>query len=402
MTPEWHGAVRLEGRGGKKRVLSGYPGRMFVILSLGAMIARLSRRALPPLLPGIINDLAISTVEAGVILTVTTVFFGLMQFPGGRISDRLTRQTVLLTGLGTLMLGGIFLAVAPAYVFVLVGAAIIGAGEGLYGPADRALLSDIYQDARGRVFGFHMVSLELAGILAAGLATIVVAAWRTAYIPIILSIGIVWVLLYRTSRESFELAVVSLDVSSTTKRLFATPRIREVLGIYCLFAFTSQGVVGFLPTLLQAERGFSTAFASSMFAVLFAVGVVMRPASGWISDRWHRPIVGGIGLLVGSLGIFVIVLSSSPALIVVGVVLFAGGQKAFPPAIQAYLMDTFPDASMGGDLGAVRAVYIGAGSLGPTFVGVVASIANYTAGFIGLFFSFLFGGGLMLWMVWRQ
>lgn len=394
-------AVESQERGDRTQILTGYTGRMFIILSFGAMIARLSRRVLPPLLPGIIDDLAISPVEAGVILTVTTVFFGAMQFPGGRISDRLTRQTVLLTGLGTLMVGGALLAIAPTYIFVLLGAAVIGAGEGLYGPADRAFLSDIYREARGRVFGLHMVSLELAGILAAGLATLVIAAWRTAYVPIGLSLGIVWFFLYRISRESFELAVVPLDATSTIKRLFTTPRFRGVIGVYCLFAFTSQGIVGFLPTLLHAERGFSTAFASGMFAILFAIGVVARPVGGWLSDRWPRLVVGSVGLLVGSCGIAVIILSSSAVYIMIGVMLFAGGQKAFPPAIQAYLMDIFPDSSMGGDLGAARTVYIGAGSLGPTFVGIMASTVNYTAAFIGLLFSFLLGGGLMLRMVRR-
>ena len=374
---------------------------MFIILSLGAMTARLSRRVLSPLLPGIITDLNISPTEAGVILSVTTIFFGMAQFPGGRISDGLTRQTVLLTGLGTLMLGGAVLAVAPTYVFVLLGGAVIGAGEGLYGPADRALLSDIYSDDRGRAFGFHMVSLELAGVLAAGLATLAVAAWRTAFAPVVLALGLVWVLLHRTNRESFELSGISLELKSTVKRLFVMSQVRSALGVYCLFSFTSQGVVGFLPTLLQAERGFSTGIASGTFGLLFAVGIVARPAGGWLSDRWHRPIVGGIGLLVGSLGIILIVLGSSILSILTGVILFACGQKMFPPAIQAYFMDIFPDSSMGGDLGAVRTVYIGIGSLGPSFVGIVASTVDYTTAFLGLCLSFMLGGGLMLWMVWR-
>ncbi|WP_225870838.1 hypothetical protein [Halosegnis rubeus] len=47
-------------------------------------------------------------------------------------------------------------------------------------------------------------------------------------------------------------------------------------------------------------------------------------------------------------------------------------------------MDTFPTESMAGDLGGMRSLYIGLGSLGPTAVGFVAGRANYTIAFAGL------------------
>ena len=39
---------------------------------------------------------------------------------------------------------------------------------------------------------------------------------------------------------------------------------------------------------------------------------------------------------------------------------------------------------MAGDLGGMRSLYIGLGSLGPTAVGFVAGRANYTIAFAGL------------------
>jgi hypothetical protein len=47
-------------------------------------------------------------------------------------------------------------------------------------------------------------------------------------------------------------------------------------------------------------------------------------------------------------------------------------------------MDTFPDGSMGGDLGATRTVYLGLGSLGPSYVGFVAGRVSYAVAFAGL------------------
>ena len=47
-------------------------------------------------------------------------------------------------------------------------------------------------------------------------------------------------------------------------------------------------------------------------------------------------------------------------------------------------MDTFPTESMAGDLGGMRSLYIGLGSLGPTAVGFVAGRASYAVAFPAL------------------
>jgi len=63
--------------------------------------------------------------------------------------------------------------------------------------------------------------------------------------------------------------------------------------------------------------------------------------------------------------------------------------------MQSYLMDAFPDDSAGGDLGAMRTVYIGLGALGPTYVGTVATAADYRVAFWGLVVALLASAGLV-------
>lgn len=57
---------------------------------------------------------------------------------------------------------------------------------------------------------------------------------------------------------------------------------------------------------------------------------------------------------------------------------------SIPPVVQAHLMDTFPDNTMGVDLGGMRTIYIEAGRLGPTYVGYTADLESYTLAFAGL------------------
>jgi len=72
--------------------------------------------------------------------------------------------------------------------------------------------------------------------------------------------------------------------------------------------------------------------------------------------------IGTGGLALAVTGIVLLVVFSSPVIVVAAVVLFAIGQKAFPPVIQAYLMDNFSDEEMGGNLGAVRTGYLAFGT----------------------------------------
>ena len=192
---------------------------------------------------------------------------------------------------------------------------------------------------------------------------------------------------------------VSTEVRETVGRLFGSRRFQWMLLAYSLFAVTTQGVIGFLPALLQSTHGFSQEFASLTFAGMFATGLVARPLAGRLSDGRNRLVVAGTGLLVGSAGLVFLVTAGSFLLAVAGVAVFAASQKAFPPPMQAHLMDAFPDGSMGGDLGATRTVYIGVGSVGSAYVGYVASHLSYAAAFGGFVAAFLVGGCIVLGLV---
>ena len=78
-------------RPAEERLLTGYSGRLFVIVTLGILVVTMGRRLLPPLLPEVIGSLGITTFGAGVVLSVFTVVRAGAQYPGGRYADGLSR-----------------------------------------------------------------------------------------------------------------------------------------------------------------------------------------------------------------------------------------------------------------------------------------------------------------------
>ena len=369
-----------------ERLLTGYSGRLLIAVSVGWALIQTGRLVISPLLPAITEGLAISSTRAGFAMTVIWGLYALLQYPSGRLSDRLTRVTLLVGGLALLSAGFLVLAGAPTYLTFLAGAAVVGLGAGLYPTPARGLVSDLFVKRRGQAFGIHTASGDVGGILAAGLATAVlaVATWRSAFAPVVVVLVAVAVSLHLWSRERYAVETVDLAVLSTAKRLFAEPQLRWLLVAYALYAFTWQSAVSFVPTYLQVGKGFSPAVANTGFAALFVVGAIVKPLAGGLGDRVPRSLLAPAVLALAATMLSVVVLSSAQTLVLVAVACFAAGLMAYPPVMQAYLMDSFPTDSMGGDLGAMRSLYIGVGALGPTYVGVVADLIDYQVAFAGL------------------
>jgi len=370
---------------GEEQLFTGYTGRLLLAVSVGWALIQAGRLVVSPLLPSIQADLAITSTQAGFAITTIWGIYALLQYPSGRLSDQLTRTTLLVGGLMLISAGFLAFAGAPTYLTFLAGAVVVGLGAGLYPTPARGLVSDLFVKRRGQAFGLHTASGDVGGILAAGLATVIlaVATWREAFLPVVVVLLAVALSLHLWSRESYELKRVDLAVGSTAKRLLAAPQLRWLLLAYALYAFTWQSAVGFLPTYLLS-KGLPTAVANAGFAALFVVGAIVKPLAGGLGDRVPRGLLAPAVLAMAEAALAVVVSSTTALFVLPAVAVFAAGLMAYPPVMQAHLMDSFPSDSMGGDLGAMRSLYIGIGSLGSTYVGAMGQYLSYDLAFAGL------------------
>ena len=369
-----------------ERFVRGYGGRLLLIVSAGWATAQGGRLVLSPLVPAVREDLAVSNAEIGFVFSVLWGLYALLQYPSGRLSDRLSRKTLLVVGGAIGAAGFLAMGLASTYLAFLAGAAVVGVGVGLYPTAARALISDLFVERRGQAFGLHTASGDLGGVAAAGLATlvVVVATWRTAYLPVVALLALIVVAIHVQSREPYVFERTELAVGATARRLLARPGLRRLVLAYVLFAFSWQATTAFLPTFLRASKGLPPAVANAGFAALFLVGAIAKPTAGWLGDRVEKQRVAPVALLLGAGSLGVVLLVDSTPAVVVGVVLFSAGLLSFPPVMQAYLMDRLPNESMGGDLGAMRSVYISIGATGPTVIGAIADVSSFGVAFTAL------------------
>lgn len=383
---------------GEERLFTGRAGNLLVILSVGWAVYRIGMMALSPLLPDIIAGLAITPFQAGLALSLSWALNALGQFPSGRLSDQLSRKTLLVTGLSVLAAGFGLIGVAGGYPGFLLGVGLVGVGAGLFPTPARALITDLFEERRGQAYGIHTASGDLGAAIAAvvAVAALALGSWRLAFLPGVVVLPMVVVLLYHRSDEPFVVTRVGFEAAATVRRLFGQSTMRRLLFAFSLYGFTWMGATSFLPTYLQAEKGFSPALASAAFASLFVIGTVAKPVGGHLGDEYGHVPVTVASFAVSATGLGVVVAGTDVPTIAIGVALFSAGLLAIPPLLLVVLMDIFPDTSRGGDLGATRSVWLGVGSLGPTFVGFVAEQLSYGVAFAGLVGFLLVSGGVVV------
>jgi predicted MFS family arabinose efflux permease len=360
---------------------SGYRWRMLAVVSLGWAALQWGRFLLPPLLPRIQASLSLSSAAVGLALAAFTLVYALVQYPSGTYSDSLSRATLLVPGFLVILAGFAFVGIAVHPALFLVGILLVGVGKGLFASPSRALLSDLFADRPGRALGIYSAGTDIGGLLASGLAILVIGTtWRAAFVPVLVCLGLMGALFVVWNRESYILRRERLAVGDTVRRVVATRDQRERLAAYALFFFAIGGLINFFPTLLVVN-GFSETLASGVYALVFVVGMVTKPVGGAVSDRYPRLLVSIGALLFSVAGLAVVLLTGSLAAVAAGTVVMAVGYKTQFPIVDSVVMDAAPDGSVGGDLGAARGLFLTTNAAGPGVVGVLAQFYSYTVAF---------------------
>ena len=130
------------------------------------------------------------------ILTVCALFM-----PLGKIADKIGRKPIFLTGLITLMLGGIIGSIATTYSVILIAKVIAGFGGASIEANGMAMIADVFgRKQRGKAMGLYMSIIgfsAIAGPLIGGYLTNIYN-WRALFIfnVILCGLGIILSLIH--------------------------------------------------------------------------------------------------------------------------------------------------------------------------------------------------------------
>jgi len=378
------GALRGEGRG---RVL------LTVALGWGLLVG--TRMSYPVLLPYIRGAYGLSLSVAGLLVTVLWLGSALGQLPGGVLADRFNERHVMTAGLLIVAAALTFVAFANSAIAVFLGTAMVGLGLSLYPIARITVLTEIYPDAVGSALGITMATGDtgqtilppIVGFLAAAVA------WQLGIgllVPgFLLLAGLLWVVV--PDRESQSTGSLSVQGARNVLGELRSRTMVLVTVLLFFYVMVWQSFTGFYPTYLVESKGLSPSVAGTVFALFFAVGVVVKPAAGTAYDRvgmrrsLGAVLVGpifGLGLLPFVEGFWILVVLTA----LVSTMLGSGA------ITQAYLAEAIPENMRGTGLGVIRTTAASLGAMGPVLFGLVADRGFFDEAYLVL-------AGLMVLML---
>ena len=349
--------------------------------------------ALLPLLPGVME---VGFVELGIAIGVFNIVTAMVQIPLGFMVDRVGAKRMLLAALllGSFSFG--LVAAIPTYTYLLVAMALAGLANGVYHPADYALLSrGMAPERMGRAFSVHTFSGFLGGALAPpvmiGVAMMLEPRWAFA---VAAGAGLLVFALVAPGREQVPSEQEAAESSRAEQRPLSTPLASlAILMLLFMMLNLSTGSIeqfsvsalvgGFDVSLSDANRALTVFLFSTAFGVL---------AGGVLADltQRHGSLAGIAFALAACLAMVVASVPLSPLMLalVLGATGFLAGVVA--PSRDMLVRAASPAGAEGRTFGIVSTGFNIGGVVGPILFGLMldrgwhTSLFWATATFMGI------------------
>jgi DHA1 family multidrug resistance protein-like MFS transporter len=346
--------------------------RIVAAVSLSAFVEWAGACAVLPLLPLYLRHHGSSVTLVGFTMAAFFAAAVLVQYPMGRLSDRIGRKKVQIGGLVIYAVGSILFGVVVSPIAALLFRALQGVGGGVVDVANAATIGETVPERwRGRAFGalFGSRTIGMAvGPFFGSLAGISGMRWLffaaagcalAAAIPVKLFVP-----------------VGSRDAALVRSERAPLWRNRSVVGV--VVGFLAGGLlVGLYETcwsLLLALRGAATwqvGLSWTLFAFPFAV---MSVPAGWLVDRFDRRYLTYLAMTGSAVFAALYPYLHSVALLValgaVEAVTVAIGQ----PAQSSQLVHSVPASQLGRAQGAASTAQTAATAIAATLSGTLFGV----------------------------
>ena len=347
---------------------------------------------LPALIPLLPAHLGVSFIELGFALTAFNLVSLVVQTPLGFLTDRVGARRMLVAGL---VLGGasfLLLASTKSYVFLILAMMGVGLANGVYHPADYAILSrGIRGEKMGRAFSVHTFAGFIGGA-AAPPALLTATAFGGVPLAFAFSGALAFVV-------ALLLAAAPADAATTTSaratktagaasasglRGLLTPAVLSLMLLYVLLSLCTSGIQNFSVSTFTTGFGISLPMANAALTgfLLASAGGVLT--GGILADRTRRHgIVASFALLMSAALVSLVALINLLPLLLVAVMTMAGflfGMIA--PSRDMLVRAASPVGAEGRVFGIVSTGFNIAGLIGPMFYAALLDHGFYRGIFL--------------------
>lgn len=296
---------------------------------------------LPPLLPLLMEKLAISKAEAG-LLTIFWQGPSLFQPLFGHLADRINLRYLII--LAPTISGAMvtLVGVAPTFSLTALLLLIAGFSTAAFHAIVPALIGFYSGKKLGRGMSYFMVGGELGFAIGPILVVAAIGWWTLNGLPWLMTLGmLVSIILYFRIKTDAGFQRGAAQALPWREALINMRGVMlPLLGIILTTSFLNANISTFLPTFMS-EEGSSLFVAGASFSVIEIAAAAGTLFSGWLSERFGRRAV----LLFSALATpaFALIFLSTRGLIQI-IPLLGMGFAAYCtiPAMMAMVQETSP------------------------------------------------------------
>jgi MFS family permease len=363
---------------------------MVTALAVGHVAFHWVLQSFVVLVPEIQQTFGLNGVGVGGIQAVRELTSGLITLPGGVLVGMVRRWWgwLLAVCVGASGLGSLLMGISPVYPLLLLGVAVVSVSHSLWHLPAAASLSHHFASRRGVMLSFHGVGGsvgDVAGPLVTGVLLLVMG-WRGilsiyAVAPVFMAFMAVWVFKGIGDVKEDEAKTAGLaERLATTKTLFRNPLLRGLTLVRGLRSMALGAIVTLLALYLGNDLDLGVLNRGFHIALLIAVGLLVKPLAGMLSDRFGRKQVLVPGLVWSCVIALLMVAFDDGVSLTITIVLL--GMFLYPdqPILTAALFDVLErdEAIIG--LGVVSFVSFLMAAVSPLIAGAIYEISGFQAG----------------------
>lgn len=283
-------------------------GRAVMLLSLAAFASALALRLCDPMLPALADGFGVTVARASIVVTATSIAYGICQFVFGPLGDRFGKFRVVAWACLASTVGALGCALSPDLNSLSLARALTGATTAALIPLSMAWIGDTVAFEHRQPTLARFMSGQIVGLVsgqAVGGFFADTLGWRWAFVFLAFFYGVIGILLLR---EAARVALAhgtglpreKISVARQLSQVVHAPGTGYVFGTVSLEAMATFGVMAFIPAYLHLAFDISLFHAGAVVA-LFGLGGLSYTlfARRWVRALGAASLARLGGLLMG-------------------------------------------------------------------------------------------------------